>query len=452
MTGRASVVALTLIMAAWVTAAGEPLTPVPPPAGEGPRARAERKGPLKDLPSKPKGEHLEKIKALGDNSWVNLGSPAPDPKWGRARGRAWGGKAFALAPDIRGAYFTGEGIHAFVKPDGHGMDDYWVYDINAHRWICIYPGTNVKDFTPLVKSGDLRVGEHGLVANKAGQPMPGHLFIHAWGFLTYDTDRRKFALLALGPGYSNYYFPGLGFQDKGRFDGLKEGLGLLQEQMKAKTAKSSSPWFYDTATGEFESYPATNRCPVQTGHGQLLYIQSKKQYLFIADGGQVAFFDPDRKSWTAVAVKGKGPAGYDIGACYDSKRDRVYIGAIGPKGKTAEDGNAILVYDIGSETWIRPNAKGDSPSAWTTNQCSVHYDAASDLVLVLHYSDKKAYVYNPETGAWGDPLPMPDGMMKHSDCGHAFYDPELNAHFVFFAGDSVDNGVMWAYRYKKAAK
>src|SRR5262245_22175280 len=46
------------------------------------------KGPLAEVPSKP-GPHIEKIKALGDNEWLNLGSPAPDPKWGKARGRSW---------------------------------------------------------------------------------------------------------------------------------------------------------------------------------------------------------------------------------------------------------------------------------------------------------------------------------------------------------------------------
>ncbi len=45
----------------------------------------DKKGPLAELPSKP-GAHIEKIKALGDNQWLNLGVPAADPKWGKARG------------------------------------------------------------------------------------------------------------------------------------------------------------------------------------------------------------------------------------------------------------------------------------------------------------------------------------------------------------------------------
>src|SRR5688572_17409810 len=47
----------------------------------------EPKGPLANLPSKP-GAHVEKIKALGDNEWLNLGPPTADPKWGKARGRS----------------------------------------------------------------------------------------------------------------------------------------------------------------------------------------------------------------------------------------------------------------------------------------------------------------------------------------------------------------------------
>ena len=57
-------------------------------------------GPLAGLPSKP-GPHVEKIKALGDNEWLNLGPPAADPKWGRARGRSWGSNMPAVARPAR---------------------------------------------------------------------------------------------------------------------------------------------------------------------------------------------------------------------------------------------------------------------------------------------------------------------------------------------------------------
>src|ERR1043165_7988858 len=52
------------------------------------KAKATADNPLAGLPSTP-GAHLEKIKTLGDNQWLNLGSPAPDPKWGKGYGRSW---------------------------------------------------------------------------------------------------------------------------------------------------------------------------------------------------------------------------------------------------------------------------------------------------------------------------------------------------------------------------
>src|SRR3954467_13906543 len=125
-------------------------------------AEPEKKprGPLADFPSKP-GPHVEKIKALGDNEWLKLGAPAADPKWGKARGSAWGAKALILAPDRRGAFLYGEGVHAYVKPDGHVMDDLWFYDINRHAWLCLHPGTDTKTFTQRVKDGQLLIDESG---------------------------------------------------------------------------------------------------------------------------------------------------------------------------------------------------------------------------------------------------------------------------------------------------
>ena len=70
-----------------------------------------QEGPLAELSSKP-GPHIEKIKAMGDNQWLNLGVPAADPKWGKARGSSWGAKALILSPDKRGAFLFGEGVHA----------------------------------------------------------------------------------------------------------------------------------------------------------------------------------------------------------------------------------------------------------------------------------------------------------------------------------------------------
>ena len=55
------------------------------------------------------------------------------------------------APNLCGAFVFGEGVHAYVKPNGHYMNDVWFYDINAHRWVCLYPGIEVKTVASKIK-------------------------------------------------------------------------------------------------------------------------------------------------------------------------------------------------------------------------------------------------------------------------------------------------------------
>ena len=202
-------------------------------------ALAQDKGPLAELPSKP-GLHIAKIKAMGDNQWLNLGVPAKDPKWGKARGSSWGAKALILTPDKRGALLFGEGVHAYVKPDGHAMDDLWFYDINAHAWMCLYPGMNTKTFNQQVKDKELKIDDNGQLIDNEKQPIPLHPLVHAWGYLTYDSDRKKFAFVSWSSNPLPRYF--LGGEKQ-----MDEGLKLLEEQMKGKKKAVFSPWYYDEA-------------------------------------------------------------------------------------------------------------------------------------------------------------------------------------------------------------
>src|SRR5262245_24409981 len=91
---------------------------------------SDAKGHLAGLPSA-EGPHIAKIRALGDNEWLNLGKPAPDPQYGPGRGRSWGAR-MPLAPDLKGAFLGGLGPHGFYKPDQRLLDDIFFYDINAH--------------------------------------------------------------------------------------------------------------------------------------------------------------------------------------------------------------------------------------------------------------------------------------------------------------------------------
>jgi hypothetical protein len=146
--------------------------------------RAEAQPPLAGLPSAP-GKHIEQIKALADNTWLNLGSPAADPKWGKGRGRAWSSR-MPYAPDLRAAFLFGEGIHAWWnKKNNRYMDDLFVYDVMAHRWICAHPGTEVTTV-------NLKLDQNRFEVDEDERPVPVAQLSHGYEQLTYDTDRHRF--------------------------------------------------------------------------------------------------------------------------------------------------------------------------------------------------------------------------------------------------------------------
>jgi len=77
------------------------------------------------------------------------------------------------------------------------------------------------------------------------------------------------------------------------------------------------------------------------------------------------------------------------------------------------------------------------------------------IVFTLTSKDKSwtveqgTYVYNPADETWSAPTPLPK---LPGYCGTAFYDPETNTHFCYYAGDSGDKGSMFAYRCKNVKK
>lgn len=400
----------------------------------------DKKGPLADLPSKP-GPNIEKIKALGDNEWLELGVPAADPKWGKARGSSWGAKALILAPDKRGAFLFGEGVHGYVKPDGHVMDDLWFYDINAHAWTCLYPGMDTKTFTQRVKNKELLLDENGQLIDNGKQPIPLHPLVHAWGYLAYDSDRSKFAFISwngLGNKIPRYFLGGEKQMD--------EGLKLLEEELKGKKELIYSPWFYDVASGKFERSPANNANPINAGgFPQFHYLPSKKQF-FAVGSETVAIFDPAKNQWSDAKPKGPSPKGYDACGCYDSKRDRFYRN----DGDASKD-EGLMAYDIESNSWSHLKPTGTAPPPANTNAAFYEYDARLDILVAIHFKGTSPgiFVYDPNTNSWADPIRFPADGPKFQYAANTFFDRELNAYFCHVAGDSNDNGVMWVYRYKK---
>jgi hypothetical protein len=397
--------------------------------------------PLAALPS-PAGPHIEKIKALDDNEWLELGSPAADDKWGKARGRSWSSNMPAAA-NLRGAFVFAEGVHAYVKPDGHYMNDLWFYDIHAHRWICLYPGIEVKSIAEQIRTRALTVDDRGLLVDNTGEPLPP-LLIHAYGYLGYDPDERKF--ITFGSQFGNYFTTGEG----GVF---AEAYKLYEKQRKGREFPQLSPFQYDVDSGRFECFPVKNAPGGQPyGANVLAWVGSKRQFFYGGTDG-VWLLEKTKAAWQAVQTQGTPPAGIDHCAAYDPKRDRIYYHC--REGKTASEN--FFIYDIQENSWTKPQPEGDGPLSATSYESIYSYDSVNDRLVILRLYDgekdsavkRGVYAYDPATNRWDDPLPLPSKVVEDIRNGNfGFYDAPLNAYFCHFASDSTDDGNMWVYRYK----
>jgi len=393
------------------------------------------KGPLQGLPSAP-GPYVERIKALDDNSWLELGAPAADPKWGRARGRSWTSE-MPLAPKLRGAFLYGEGVHGYTKPDGYYMDDLWFYDIQAHRWICCYAGADTRSLK-------LQLNADGFEADADGKLVAVAQQAHGYEMNTYDTDQNR--LLSM-PNLHPYWERDLP-QRKGWLHGAPGA------------PRDASPWSFDTATGEWSRRRTGTPGPTSSYGDTFIYLTGRKQAFFLHRNSDVWLYDTEVNKWRRVDPTGPPPPfGIDATSCLDSKRNRIYIGGgsypVTPAGK-----NAFWVYDLAKNTWIDPQPKGapckGSPSYPTKNAVMV-YDSLNDRVLLVfhsHHDDLPerlgVYVYDPNSNAWADDaLAIPEKLGRDGQMKNGFYDPALGVVFLHTAGDSRDDGTIWVYRYKR---
>jgi hypothetical protein len=391
--------------------------------GQARKPSAPSQSPLAGLPAAP-GAHLQKLRSVGDDAWLNLGSPAADPRWGKAGGRSYTSK-MAFAPDLRVAFLFGEGVHGFVKPNGYYMDDFWAYDLQQHRWICIYPGAH----PPTI---DLTVRNRS-EADKEGNPVPVAQMVHGYEMTAYDSDAKKFLFLP--------------------FSGDYWRAALEAKRRKWWTADLISsrhpvPWLYDTREGRWERPLPRGTCPPgkadATGIAILNYVPKKKQVLMIRPNEGAWWYDVASNTWTASNTRGKCPDSYNRVACYDSKRDRVYIASPNMPG----------TYDVATDSWLETRVKELPPRLGhgiPTEAGNMTYDSANDRVVLVVYGPGYAgglYVYDPNTETWSAAKPPPFGGVQVN----AFYDPVTNVHFYHAATDSADNGTFWVYRVKGARK
>lgn len=388
--------------------------------------RAAGENAAAGLPSA-EGKTVAAIRAMAPGTWLDLGMPKPDPKWGRARGRSWTSK-MAFSGALGGAFLFGEGIHGWANSEnGRYMDGLWLYDVNAHRWVALYPGTDTRSPPRLQLTPD---GFEGVAPDR---PIPIATMVHGYEMTAWDPVRQIFFSM---PNHHAYYARPLPSVAKFR-----------RENAARLNTSSASPWMFDPWNRRWHRLKTTTPSP-KSGYGDVLMFVPSRQKLFFYRPHQVHYYDPLNNSWQRVTTRGPVPPfGIDSTACHDPKRDRIYIG--GGAYPVAKGANGLWIFDVATATWIDPKPSG-SPAGnhFGTNMAVMTCDPRTDRVYLFRRSGKGRglHIYDAKKNAWRDrPVPLPAFWRKRMGAS-GFYYMELGVHFVFTANDSRDNGRIIVYR------
>jgi hypothetical protein len=402
---------------------------------------SEGDAPLDKLPSPP-GAHVEKIQALGDDSWLFLGEPAADPKWGKALARGFHNR-MAYAPDLRGAFLYGEGEHGrWDKPTGRYGDDLWFYDLQQHRWICLYPGTDVQ-------AVNLKLDANGWEVDETGQPIPVAPMVHGYELSTYLPDRKKLMFLA----------PGGGYWKKAPF--AQRRLGWLPDGGKSV---KNDPFYYDVMTGRWEREKAKGDAGNPKALSSLTYLEGLNKTFHYRRRSEAWLYDHATRTWSDAAPKGTPPSGADSEgiSAYDPERNWIFL--MNVKEKVLP-----YIYDAKANAWVDPKPKnapenkeakdGVHPSS---QHATLTYDSVSDVMVLVHHrglrppqksvedlSGLAYYVYDVKGNQWSPPMSLPKEFLKRYRRINAFYDPHLNVHVFHVGVPERTDGVIWVYRYKR---
>jgi hypothetical protein len=378
------------------------------------------------LPS-PEGRTVSAIRAMAPGTWLDLGAPKADPKWGWARGRAWTSK-MAFSNALGGAFLFGEGEHGWVNPsNGRYMDDLWLYDVNAHRWVALYPGTDTRS------PPTLQVTRDGFEGVAPDRPIPIATMVHGYEMTAWDPVRQLFFSM---PNHHVYF---------GKR--LPSVATFRRQKAERLNHSSASPWMFDPWNRKWHRLKTNTPSP-KSGYGDVLMFVPSQKKLFFYRMRRISYYDPQTNNWQQVSARGPVPPfGIDPTACHDPRRDRIYMG--GGNYPVAKGPNGLWIFDVASGRWVDPKPAG-SPGGnnYGTNLAVMTCDPQKDRVYVFRHraEPRGLYVYDAKKNAWGDrAVPLP-GFWRTRTVANGFYHPALGVHFIHTANDSRDNGRIIVYR------
>ncbi len=334
----------------------------------------------------------------------------------------------AFSSALGGAFLFGEGIHGWVNPStGRYMDDLWLYDVNGHRWVALYPGTDTRSPPALLVTRD---GFEGIAPDR---PIPIATMVHGYEMTAWDPVRQLFFSMPNHHVYFRKHLPSVA--------------AFRRQNAQRLNTTAASPWIFDPWNRKWHRLKTATPSPA-SGFGDVLMFLPSRNKLFFYRLGRVSFYDPQNNSWRQVSTRGPlPPFGIDPTACHDPRRDRIYIG--GGYYPVAKGDNGLWIYDVKTDTWLDPKPAG-SPAGnhFGTNMAVMTCDPRTDSVYLFRRKGGAPglYIYDAKKNAWRPrPVPLPDFWNKRM-VANGFYHPALGVHFIHTANDSRDNGRIIVYR------
>lgn len=441
--------------------------------GPGPAERGVFAKPLDELPSD-EGPHIERIRQMAPGEWAQFDAPEPDPVWGRSYARSWGAYAFCAVPELRGAFLTGEADHGAYVGAGtykhvddipieehprymRACDDYFFYDFNANRWLCIYPGTDVSDIHAHIRNGEWELNAHGHLVwtkdkdtSKAGDYVTDHLMIHAYQWLVYDSKRKRFMHWSHRDwsnrlrGVASYFHARRGTQS---FQDLEAY--LAERDFFGEPKADFGPMTYDLTQGTWYREPTSRERYGQGTEAANIYIPQTDEMIRFDRWG-LRHYDIENHSWGGQIVSVTHPDGRDRPVVYDSKRHRTWVGPRSNVGNNRQ----FYYFDLEAfdSDWAQPDYTGEPPdTSWAHQAAGMFYDPVKDSLLLFHHNARELWEYDIEATRWSKLADFPAAATEFRNPQYSyFYAPHVNAYILMVGNDTSEDVRLFAYKHTDA--
>lgn len=370
---------------------------------------------------------LERIAALEENHGLLLGSARVlgdfndvarrfDLHRTGPRSRNYSLK-MVWAPERRRALFAGAN-HG--KP--HRLNDVWEFDLAALAWVLLYPPDNPRSYDGLGDDASDVVFEEGVLVTRRGGPA---VIGHTWWGITYDPVNRQMLFM-------NTWL-------------TKQDEAVRQLGGDPSTRYKGPPlWSFTPSTGEWSEIKSGPPGPATPFGAMLEYVPELGGAIWHMNNWQMRgtwFYEPSTRSWSQLKVNA------DTKDFRAQAPSRELIGYYDPliKQVVAQQGKSTFHFDVERRQWtkvIEQPAESTRVPFGHDARSVFHYDRTSGHGLLVHFSEREIWAYDPKGVEWrllvprGDPMPTGERML-------AYVDPERNALVV------IDDDIVWVYRYKR---